>query len=449
VFVLGEPQNVSSIAANNGTTITATDLFKKLPVRRNYMLKGTRKNDDLKKIEHLIKSFAMIISDLRISLFHNSKMVFIKSASRTILDSIQKVANIPSESFCHLGMNVGNALVDLWVPKCVETRTESPLASEDNGQYKVYLFMNQRPVSDKKIEKVLRKYLLLAASLTSVEKSLSSMMCIETAKSEIDVNLDPNKNTVFLVKHMDILAALEDKLKEYYDCSLDDIEKRRVEKGKLLIQTKKEIVLLDDDTGANAPMNQIENNEASKSIGTNSNTPFGNDNSFGALLDNDFDKLFKSKQKLTPHTVSSSEQNDNHNRSKESSIEEVTAFSNKRQSDLSDSSVEHSWSRGNMFKGDGNTIVSPVAHYKQPKITVFGDEIEDWKNDSNSFVQQQKRVKLHPEKEKDFQLDKPRTVDKAKRREGAGNRTMEDLAKGLEDTPEMSRSQSSKMFRYD
>ena len=221
---------MSSIAGNNGTTITATDLFKKLPVRRNYMLKGNRKNDDLKKIEHLVKSFAIIISNLRITLFHNNKMIFMKSASQTISDSIQKVVNRPSESFCHLSMTVGNALIDLWVPKATDASSESHLASEDNGQYKVYLSMNGRPVSDKKLERVLRKYLLLSASLSSDEKTLSTIMCIETAKSEIDVNLDPNKNTVFLVKHMDILTSLEDKLKDYYDCSIEDIEKRRVEK---------------------------------------------------------------------------------------------------------------------------------------------------------------------------------------------------------------------------
>ena len=460
-IVLGEPQNIASVAGNNGTTVTATDLFKKLPVRRNYILKGNRKNDDLKKIEHLVRSFGIVVSDLRISLYHNNKIIFIKPAAQTMIDSIRKTVDIPAECFEHMKASIGNAVIDLWMPKAIEPMNDMPLPSEDNGNYKVYLFMNRRPVSDKKIEKSVKKYLLLAASQKQGVKQLCGIICIETAKDEIDVNLDPNKNTVFLVHNVDILTSVEEKLADYYNCSIQDIEKKRVEKSRTFVQPKEEIVFLGDHQTKNERGNKKEVDIVS---------PFG-DNSFGTSLDNDFDKLFKSKQQLTLHNVSSSEQNDgdknpppyspiqnesfptyhledeNTVNSRGSSIEEVNVGIEHSNKNIANS-AEKSWSRGNILKTDDDRIISPVAHYKQPKISVFSDKKEDWKSDSDSFVQQEKRAKLQSDTEENpFYREKPRTIDKAKKRDGAGNQTLESLARGPNRTPEMTRSQNSKMFR--
>ena len=409
------------------------------------MLKGNRKNEDLKKIEHLTKSFAMIMPGLRISLFHNNKMIFLKAASQILSESITKVVEVPSSVLCPLSFAVGNASIDLWIPKYDENKKDLPLTTEDNGQFKVYLFMNRRPVSDKKLEKVMRKYLLLASSYKLTDNQLVSIMCIETAKNEIDVNLDPNKNSVFLVKHMEISVACEEKLKEYYNCSIEDIEKKRLAIPNNSVNNSSNTSL--DDNNSLAKHNQLDGV-------LNSNpgdvSPFGDDNSFGASLDNDFEKLYKSKQQHAIPNPSSSEAKDNANQSKEFSIEDVTAHSNQRKSDLNDINVEKSWARGNILQGDNAKIISPVAHYKQPKISAFSSEKEDWKHDSNSFVQPEKRAKLDSDNEKEnCPQENPRINDKTKKREGAGNKTMEDLARGPESTPEMSRAKwDPKMFRY-
>ena len=86
------------------------------------MLKGNRKNEEFKKIEHLTKSFAMIIPGLRISLFHNNKMIFLKPASQILSESITKVVEIPLNILCALSFSVGNASIDLWIPKYDESK---------------------------------------------------------------------------------------------------------------------------------------------------------------------------------------------------------------------------------------------------------------------------------------------------------------------------------------
>ena len=156
-----------------------------------------------------------------------------------------------------------------------------------------------------------------------------------------------------------------------------------------------------------------------------------------------------------------------------SSVEEIggASFQEPRTSKRGSSSIEiqedgdvqRSWARGNiLFHQNEQSPISPVSHFKQPKISVFSnDGIGDWKAEADSFVEddhraREKRAKLQDDKENVdttvkietiFKVE-PRVPDKTKQREGAGNQTMEDLAKGHDGTPEILRSQSHKMFRY-
>merc|ERR1719336_3824723 len=199
--------------------------------------------------------------------------------------------------------------------------------------------MNRRPVSDKKLEKVLRKYLLLASSYKLTDKPLVSIMCVDTAKSEIDVNLDPNKNTVFLVKHLEILAACEEKLKEYYKCSLDEIKKKRQE----------------------IPGNKAKTDPAKQSkVIEQSNAMFA-DNAFNESLNKDFDKLYKSRQPKTEQITNSIETRVN--QSVEISVPETKT-----------PAVKETWVKGYVAPGDSSIPTIPPPE-KRPKFDT--DAVQD------------------------------------------------------------------------
>ena len=150
------------------------------------------------------------------------------------------------------------------------------------------------------------------------------------------------------------------------------------------MKPKEEIVILDDDKESShrtvvtleQKSSLLERNSHSRNKNA---SPFSHDNSFGDSLDNDFDKLFKSKQQLTLHTISSSEQkefNKENNENVNNSIEVISGTGELQNKDafieMSDTNIERSWSRGNIFKGEGDEkMMSPVALYKQPKISDF------------------------------------------------------------------------------
>ena len=76
--------------------------------------------------------------------------------------------------------------------------------------------MNQRPVQDKKIEKILKK--------TFLDKYPIGILSLTTPSEIVDVNLDPNKATVMIGKQDKILDFLESELKIFYNFNDKEVE---------------------------------------------------------------------------------------------------------------------------------------------------------------------------------------------------------------------------------
>ena len=62
-----------------GTTVTTTNLFKNIPVRKQYYSNVKRRKEELKKVEDLLMSYGAIRCDIRVSLSHNKKPVWQKN----------------------------------------------------------------------------------------------------------------------------------------------------------------------------------------------------------------------------------------------------------------------------------------------------------------------------------------------------------------------------------
>ena len=81
---------------------------------------------------------------------------------------------------------------------------------------KTYIYVNQRPVQDKKIEKILKK--------TFLDKYPIGIVSLTAPSEVVDVNLDPNKATVMIGKQDKILDFLESELKIMYNFNDKEIE---------------------------------------------------------------------------------------------------------------------------------------------------------------------------------------------------------------------------------
>ena len=54
----------------------ASNLFKNLPVRKQYYNTAKKKKDELKKVEDLVTSYSVIRHDVRLTLRHNKELLW-------------------------------------------------------------------------------------------------------------------------------------------------------------------------------------------------------------------------------------------------------------------------------------------------------------------------------------------------------------------------------------
>ncbi len=211
IALSGQPKKTASTAANKGTIVKATDLFKNLPVRKNYFKSAKRKKDDLAKVEKLTKAYAIVRPDLRITLFHNNVQLFVKPACSDVMASVRHVFNSQEVR--------GMTELEFESPENVKFQIVLPakdriqnLIKSDNSE--TFVFVNGRPVVHKDIEKVLRR------SHPGAEgNSRSWPKCvakIQLPQENLDVNLDANKESVLIEKQSNLVDYLEHQLKDYY-----------------------------------------------------------------------------------------------------------------------------------------------------------------------------------------------------------------------------------------
>ena len=198
---LGQPLEATSIAATQGTTIVASNLFGNLPVRRAYHQKGSRAKEDLKRVENTVTAFAVICPSLRIALYHNNKQIFVKSKASGIEQSI-------AATFGQKQLNLLDKLQDtnfqMWIPK------EGPSECVKMDR-RTFVFVNSRPVHDKKIEKLLKDH------LKPCSKPHVVIVSLDLPTDELDVNLDPNKYSVFFAKQTEVLQRLQIAIDQNYE----------------------------------------------------------------------------------------------------------------------------------------------------------------------------------------------------------------------------------------
>ncbi|XP_065054016.1 PMS1 protein homolog 1-like [Rhopilema esculentum] len=143
----------------NGVNMIAENLFKNLPVRRQFYSCVRKNKEELKKIEHLLISYGLIRPELRVVLKHNKSIIWQKSKHQTTKDSFISVFGTACFGQMKEGTvedKSGNITIRFLLPRkdCVETLFR---ASND----RTFVFVNERLVEIKTISQVCMFYLIV------------------------------------------------------------------------------------------------------------------------------------------------------------------------------------------------------------------------------------------------------------------------------------------------
>ncbi|KAM9305580.1 PMS1 protein homolog 1 [Gastrophryne carolinensis] len=207
-----------------GTTVTVSNLFKNLPVRKQYFSTTKKCKAELKKIQDLLMAYGIIKPDVRTSLVHNKMIIWQKNkvsdhkmALMSILGNSVMNSMVPFQHLC----NDSEITISGFLPAWDANRS---LTSASNSE-RSWIFINQRPVYHKEILKMVRLY--YCQDTSSLCYPVFFMNIIVRA-SDVDVNITPDKTQVMFQNKEFVLSAVEGLLKSLYpDPVLNKVHKMK------------------------------------------------------------------------------------------------------------------------------------------------------------------------------------------------------------------------------
>ncbi|XP_017325912.1 PMS1 protein homolog 1 [Ictalurus punctatus] len=226
-----------------GTTVCVLKLFKNLPVRRQYYSTSKKCKDELKKVQDLLMTYAIIKPELRIVFTHNKAVVWQKS----------KVSDHGAALMAVLGSSTaGNLLlvrhrheqeeisIEGYFPKPNSDLNVTSSSTSD----KTFIYVNNRPVNHRDILKLVKQY--YANSAHSNNESASRrfpilMLNVIVPASSVDVNLTPDKLQVMLQNKDAVLLAVESLLISLYGSySVGNDDQSTAEQSHRVVEIRKE-----------------------------------------------------------------------------------------------------------------------------------------------------------------------------------------------------------------
>nr|KAF6274376.1 PMS1-like protein 1, mismatch repair system component [Pipistrellus kuhlii] len=159
-----------------GTTVTALRLFKNLPVRKQFYSTTKKCKDEIKKVLDLLISYGILKPDLRILFIHNK--IFLSG----------------------------------FLPKHDADHSSTSLSTPERS----FIFINSRPIHQKDILKLIRRYYNLKCLKESTRLYPIFFLKIDVPTANVDVNLTPDKSQVLLQNKESVLIALENLLTTCY-----------------------------------------------------------------------------------------------------------------------------------------------------------------------------------------------------------------------------------------
>ncbi|XP_065493199.1 PMS1 protein homolog 1 isoform X3 [Caloenas nicobarica] len=198
-----------------GTTVTVLQLFNNFPVRKQFYSTNKKCKEELKKVQDLLIAYGIIKPDLRITLSHNKAVIWQKirvsnhkMAFMSVLGTAVMGSMVPFQHCCKdPEINLSGFL-----PKAESDSSLTSLSSSERS----FVFINNRPVQQKEILKLIRQYYNMVTQKDSSRLYPVFFLNITVPASAVDVNITPDKTQVLLHYKESVLLAVENVLKSLY-----------------------------------------------------------------------------------------------------------------------------------------------------------------------------------------------------------------------------------------
>ncbi|XP_059558534.1 PMS1 protein homolog 1 isoform X12 [Myotis daubentonii] len=198
-----------------GTTVTALRLFKNLPVRKQFYSTTKKCKDEIKKVLDLLISYGILKPDLRILFIHNKAVVWQKTRAsdhKMALLSVLGTAVMGNMEPFQYHSEEAQIYLSGFLPKHDADHSSTSLSTPERS----FIFINSRPIHQKDILKLIRRYYNLKCLKESTRLYPIFFLKIDVPTANVDVNLTPDKSQVLLQNKESVLIALENLMTTCY-----------------------------------------------------------------------------------------------------------------------------------------------------------------------------------------------------------------------------------------
>ncbi|XP_023398520.1 PMS1 protein homolog 1 isoform X5 [Loxodonta africana] len=376
-----------------GTTVTALRLFKNLPVRKQFYSTAKKCKDEIKKVQDLLISYGILKPDLRIIFIHNKAVIWQKtrvSDHKMALMSVLGTAIMGNmESFQHHSEE-SEIYLSGFLPKHDADHSLTSLSTPERS----FIFINNRPVHQKDILKLIRHYYNLKCLKESTRLYPIFFLKIDVPTADVDVNLTPDKSQVLLQNKESVLIALENLMTACYGplLSTNSCENNKTDvssAGTVVNRTAQADALFNEtessgnnypnvDTSAIPSQNEVQNDQSEKNtsnclnhqlcVGDHCDRHFSSENS---SIDKDSRNTFP---EIPVNSLSCEDaQNECHETCFVGSIKHIQSENGdkghrnesgeNKEAAVLETSLEicaDDWSKGNVLKNSMGTNIEPV-----------------------------------------------------------------------------------------
>lgn len=235
----GSIKSTKPVAGKRGTTVTIRRLFHSAIVRRKEFEKNAKNSHP--GLIRMLETYAIIRSDVRFSIVHvtNNKNRNVQLTTDGSGDMIKTVGRVfGNELKAHL-MDVNFSFDVNYTKRGFLSSEELPnyvvrvtgLVSKPvfgmgrNANDKQLLFINKRPFTMKKLQKVFQD---VYTSFVHLQKPVL-IINLDIPPSAYDVNVSPDKRTIMLHNEVDVINCIRENLVDVFESSGQSVPRHTVD----------------------------------------------------------------------------------------------------------------------------------------------------------------------------------------------------------------------------
>ncbi|XP_011630022.1 PMS1 protein homolog 1-like isoform X1 [Pogonomyrmex barbatus] len=209
---------------STGTTVQVRNLFKQVSVRRQIITNTRKANQTIKLLEALLQCFGICKPNIRIQFRVNNNVLFTKPSLNNIKEAVNHILGRKLMSNMEW---IESKNAELSLQLMLPSKNMQNLSDIFHPDLR-YIFVNNRPIKHKNLEKLVNSLILEHFGQESSRKKVLFLIYIILSPMDIDVNLEPNKDAIMFKDQNKVLNIIDKYIRKFYGLKSAEVAEQNI-----------------------------------------------------------------------------------------------------------------------------------------------------------------------------------------------------------------------------